>query len=323
MDESLLKINNLKISFPYSGKSIQVVRGVDIEVKCGEILGILGESGSGKTVTSTSVLGLTGENGGRIDSGSIYFCGKNLLSIKEKNLRNLIGEKVSYISQNPVDSLNPYRRVGGQIEEVRKIHKEKCTKKMVIDILKDVGLGDAEYIYDMYPMQLSGGQCQRVMIAMALINKSSLLIADEPTSSIDASMQTVVLDLLRNINEKYGVSIIIITHNFDVVRYLCSRVSIMYGGLVMEEGNVNDVLKNPLHPYTKELISCAKSLDNNDKKLYTLDGKTPGAEELKDECPFNRRCKSKCDACNHGIPQLKKIDGTRKARCIKLQQVIL
>lgn len=323
MDESLLKINNLKISFPYSGKSIQVVRGVDIEVKCGEILGILGESGSGKTVTSTSVLGLTGENGGRIDSGSIYFCGKNLLSIKEKNLRNLIGEKVSYISQNPVDSLNPYRRVGGQIEEVRKIHKEKCTKKMVIDILKDVGLGDAEYIYDMYPMQLSGGQCQRVMIAMALINKSNLLIADEPTSSIDASMQTVVLDLLRNINEKYGVSIIIITHNFDVVRYLCSRVSIMYGGLVMEEGNVNDVLKNPLHPYTKELISCAKSLDNNDKKLYTLDGKTPGAEELKDECPFNRRCKSKCDACNHGIPQLMKIDGTRKARCIKLQQVIL
>lgn len=322
MDDSLLKISNLKISFPYYGKNIQVVRGVDIEVKRGEILGILGESGSGKTVASTSILGLTGENGGKIDSGSICFCGKNLLSIKEKSLRKLIGEKISYICQNPVDSLNPYRRVGSQIEEVRKIHKEKCTKQMVINILKDVGLSDAEYIYDMYPMQLSGGQCQRIMIAMALINKSSLLIADEPTSSIDASLQALVLDLLRSINEKYGVSIIIITHNFDVVKYLCSRVVIMYGGLVMEEGNVEDVLCNPYHPYTKELISCAKSLDNNDKKLYTLEGKTPGAEELRDECPFYMRCKNKCGDCLIDIPELKHINSTRKVRCIK-QQVIL
>jgi oligopeptide/dipeptide ABC transporter ATP-binding protein len=315
-EQKLIEVKNLKISFPNNGSNIQVVRGIDYTINQGEILGILGESGSGKTVSATAMIGLTEYDGGKIDDGEIIYDGADLTKLPEKELRKIRGREISYIFQNPVDTLNPYRKIGKQLEEVQKVHKDKVSKKNIIGLLLDLGLENPEMIYNMYPKQLSGGQCQRISIAMSLIGKSKIIIADEPTSSIDASMQGMALELLRTVNSKYGVTLVVITHNLEVVKNLCNSVMVMYGGLIMEKGQVEDVLDNPVHPYTRELMNCANSMNKNDRILYTLDGKTPNPQELKDECPFYSRCKSKSEACLDGIPKLRSIDNGRVIRCI-------
>lgn len=317
-ENNLLEIRNLKISFPYGNKEIQVVRGINLAIEKNEIVGILGESGSGKTVTATSMLGLTKIDGGNIDSGEIHYNGINILKLAEKELRNIRGHEISYIFQNPVETLNPFRKIGKQLEEVQRVHKEKVSKQNILKLLYDLGLENAEIIYEMYPSQLSGGQCQRISIGMSLIGKAKIIIADEPTSSIDASMQGVVLDLFSEVNQKYGVAMFIITHNFEIVKNLCNRVAVMYGGLVMEQGKILDVLKNPIHPYTKELINCSKSMSKSDKKLYTLEGKTLSPQEFRNECPFFSRCKNRTEKCKTGIPELNILENGREIRCINV-----
>lgn len=314
-DKVLLKIKDLKISFKNGKNYLQVVRGLDMEVSSGEIVGILGESGSGKTVSSNAIIGLIDDKEGRIDSGEIYFKNKNLLKLKEKELVKIRGKNISYIFQNPSDSLNPYRRVGKQIEEALKTHGLKCSKDIVLEVMDDVGIADAKLIYDMYPFQLSGGQCQRVMIAIGVICKPELLIADEPTSSIDASLRKKVLKLLKSINKKYKTSIIFITHDFDVAKFLCDKVTIMYGGLVMEQGDMKDILKAPLHPYTRDLLKCANSLDESEDVLFALEGRPPNPFEFKNECPFYDRCKSRKDECKENIPEMVKYEN-RNVRCV-------
>lgn len=316
MKDSILQINNLMVSFPYGNKKVQVVRGIDIDIKEGDVLGILGESGSGKTVTASSIINLIKYDGGQIDSGSIYFNGIDLLKCSNVKLREISGKDISYIFQNPGDSLNPYRKIGKQIGEIQQIHGKKPSKEAVLHILRDVGLYNAEIIYDMYPSQLSGGQCQRVNIAMSLICTPKLIIADEPTSSIDASLEGIVLDLLKSINQKYGISIIIITHNLKVVKKVCNRVAVMYGGLIMEEGSASNILNAPKHPYTVELIKCAESLSNNDSRLYSLEGKSLSPNELKNECPFYSRCPVGTKECTKGIPTMKSLRPLRKVRCL-------
>lgn len=314
-DKVLLKIENLKISFKRGKDYLQVVRGIDIEAFPGEIVGILGESGSGKTVSSNAIIRLIDDKEGRIDSGKIYFKNKNLLKLSEKELRRIRGKNISYIFQNPTDSLNPYRRVGKQIEETLKIHRLPCSKEKVLEVMKDVGIIDAKFIYDMYPFQLSGGQCQRIMIAIGVICKPELLIADEPTSSIDASLRKKVLGLLKSINEKYGTSIILITHDFDVAKFLCHKAAIMYGGLVMEQGYMKDILKAPLHPYTRGLLKCVNSLEKSEDTLFTLEGRPPSPSEFKNECPFYDRCKSRKERCKENIPKIVKYNN-RNVRCV-------
>lgn len=311
----LLKIDNLSISFP-SGKShLQVLRGVDLEVIQGEVVGILGESGSGKTVTASSIIGLTRDDAGRIDSGEILFKGKNIVAMSEKDLQRLRGKEIAYIFQDPVGSLNPYRKAGKQIEEALKVHHLPCSKQLVLQIMQDVGLDKAETIYDMFPSQLSGGQCQRILIASAIACKPDLLIADEPISAIDASLQKKVLALLTDINKKYGTAIIIITHDFAVVKYICDRVVVMYGGLVMETGTVRDVLDNPLHPYTRELLKCVNSLSNSAERLYTIEGRALGPSEYTAGCPFYTRCINRTKDCPNEVPQLLDRPGGRQVRC--------
>jgi len=311
----LLKINNLTISFPYGKSQLQVIRGIDLEVIQGEIVGILGESGSGKTVTASSIIGLTRDEAGRIDSGEILFKGKNIVSMSEKDLQRLRGKEIAYIFQDPVGSLNPYRKAGKQIQEALKVHHLLCSKQVVLQIMQDVGLDKAETIYDTYPSQLSGGQCQRILIAAAIACKPDLLIADEPISAIDASLQKKVLALLTDINKKYDTAIIIITHDFAVVKHICDRVVVMYGGLVMETGTVRDVLDKPLHPYTLELLKCVHSLSNSDERLYTLEGKALGPSEYTGGCPFYTRCISRIRDCQNKVPQLQDRPGGRQVRC--------
>jgi len=316
--EKLLQVKNLKVSFRNGNKYIQVVRGVDIEVNKGEIVGILGESGSGKTVSSNSILGLINSEEGRIDSGEIIYRGSDLLKLREKELQMIRGQEISYIFQNPSESLNPYRRVGKQIEEALKVHGLSVSREKIIEVMMDVGLDTADIIYNMYPFQLSGGQCQRVMIAMGIICNPDLLIADEPTSAIDASIRKKILSLLKSINHKYGTSIIIITHDFDVAKFICDKITIMYGGLVMEHGTMKDIMENPMHPYTVELIKCVSSLDNSEDILYALEGRPPSPYEFKDECPFYPRCKKRIKECSQSIPIMKSISG-RGVRCIKVR----
>ncbi|MFZ5967826.1 MAG: ABC transporter ATP-binding protein [Bacillota bacterium] len=316
-DEKLLQIKDLKISFKNGKDYIQVVRGVDLDVNKGEIIGILGESGSGKTVSANSIIGLLDGGEGRIDSGEIYFLGTDLLTLKEKEMEMIRGKEISYIFQNPTESLNPYQRVGKQIEEALKIHGMSASREKVIEVMKDVGLDTADIIYNMYPFQLSGGQCQRIMIAMGIVCSPKLLIADEPTSAIDASLRKKILGLLESINQKYGTSIIIITHDFDVVKYLCNKITIMYGGLVMEQGDMEDILENPLHPYTEELLKCVDSLYNMDTVLYALDGRPPHPYEFRNECPFYERCKKKTKECSESIPPMVEYHN-RSVRCVNV-----
>lgn len=316
-DKVLLKVEDLKISFRNGKNYLQVVRGVDLEVGKGEIVGILGESGSGKTVSSNSIIGLIDDEEGRIDSGEIYFNGENLLKLSEKEFRKIRGKNISYIFQNPSESLNPYRRVGKQIEEALKAHGLECSKDIVLEVMESVGIDDAGLIYNMYPFQLSGGQCQRVMIAIGVICKPELLIADEPTSSIDASLRKKVLRLLKSINDKYGTSIIIITHDFDVAKFLCDKITIMYGGLVMEQGRMEDILEKPLHPYTRALLKCVNSLDEMEDVLFTLEGRPPSPFEFKDECPFYDRCENRSKMCKQSIPEVVEYEN-RKVRCVNL-----
>lgn len=311
----LLKIDNLTISFPYGKSHLQVIRGVDLEVIRGEVVGILGESGSGKTVTASSIIGLTRDDAGRIDSGEILFKGKNIVTMTEKELQKLRGKEIAYIFQDPVGSLNPYRKVGKQIEEALQVHHLPCSKQLVLPIMHNVGLDKAETIYDMFPSQLSGGQCQRIQIASAIACQPDLLIADEPISAIDASLQKKVLALLTDINKKYGTTIIIITHDFSVVKHICDRVVVMYGGLVMETGTVRDVLDHPRHPYTRELLKCVNSLSNNDARLYTLEGRALGPSEYTGGCVFYTRCNNKTSRCQSNMPQLLYRTGGSQVRC--------
>ncbi|MDD7795148.1 ABC transporter ATP-binding protein [Clostridium sp. 'White wine YQ'] len=314
-NNTILNISGLMLSFKANNGFVQVIRGVDIQLNKGEILGILGESGSGKTVTASSVLRLTQDSDFRIDGGSIIFDNTELIKLSEKDMRKIRGKRISYIFQDASVALNPYKRVGKQLREVLKVHGENNDKNKIITAMKKVGIDNAEVVYNMFPWQLSGGLCQRVLITMSTLCSPEIIIADEPTAAIDASLQKKVLDLLKDINIKDESSIIIITHDFDVVRYICNRVVVMYGGLVMEEGTTKDILTNPLHPYTKELINCVESLDNNDKELYSLTGKTPIPDEFKNQCPFYERCKYKNSKCLEGIPKVRNIDD-RKVRCI-------
>jgi peptide/nickel transport system ATP-binding protein len=315
MNDKLIVIKDLKISFFHENGKVQVVRGFDLSMDNGEILGILGESGSGKTVSATSILRLEDE-AGSVDSGKVFYKGKNLIELPEKEYRKIRGNRISYVFQNASSALNPYKKIGLQLTEVLKNHKLPFSKNIVLDTLKEVGIEEADTVYNMYPFQLSGGQNQRIMIAQAIMSKPDLLIADEPSSSIDASLRKTVLDLLKYINKKSGMAIILITHDFDVVKYLCDRLIIMYGGLVMEEGSVNDIFEKPLHPYTGELIKCASSLNRGDSPVYTLEGTAPNPFQFKEECPFFSRCKERLSECTMGIPQIIEVDN-RKVRCIK------
>lgn len=319
MAKELLRVEDLKVSFEYDGKNIQVVRGVDLGIKVGEVIGIIGESGSGKTVFATSINGIVKDENGQIESGKILYKDKDLLKISEKELRTIRGKDIAYVFQDYFAALNPYKKIGKQIGEVLKAHKKDYSKEIILKGMRDVGIDNPEVIYNMYPSQLSGGQCQRVMIAMCTIASPEILIADEPTTAIDASLKKKVLQLLKEINKSFNTTIIIITHDFDVAKYLCERVIVMYGGLVMEEGSIEDVISNPLHPYTEELLKCVKSLNNNEEKLYMLEGVAPAPKEFKNQCPFYDRCKRRAEICSKNIPLLISRGDNRKVRCVNYE----
>ena len=305
--EPILTVNNLKTTFHTSSGAVQAVRGITFEVGKGEIVGIVGESGSGKSVSSMSILRLLPDTAHIDPNSSILFEGEELSSISIKRLREVRGQKIAMIFQDPMSSLNPLIRVGKQVEEMMKIHHKEISKEQIheraLELFRQVRIPEPEKRFKEFPHQFSGGMRQRVMIAMALANKPDLLIADEPTTALDVTIQDQILKQLRALQQESEASIIFITHDLGVVAELCQRVLVMYGGLIMEEAPIDDLFERPLHPYTLGLLASIPAL-NQDKagRLASIPGSPPDMTKPPEGCPFAPRCPRRTRDCGGEVP---------------------
>lgn len=319
----LLDINNLKLSFFTPGGEVQSLRDVSIELKEGEVLGIVGESGSGKSVTAFSVMRLT-PYPGKIIGGSIDFNGKTLTDLPERELRKIRGNEVSIIFQDPMTSLNPVYTIGNQIKEVILLHTDATreqAQKRAVELLTLVGINEPEKRLKQYPHELSGGMRQRVMIAIALACEPKLLIADEPTTALDVTIQAQILELMMELKEKLGMSIIMITHDLGVVSSMCDKIAVMYGGKIVEYGNTDDIFYNPKHEYTKGLLKSIPRLDTLEHtKLIPIEGSPVDVMNPPAGCPFAPRCDSCMKICLKSMPEYTTITEEHYSACWLLQK---
>ena len=313
----LLSVKNLSTEFPVKKGIVKAVEDVSFDVDAGEILAIVGESGSGKSVTSLSVMGLLAEPG-HVAGGSMEFEGKDLVTLSEREYRELRGNDMAMIFQEPMTSLNPVYRIGNQIVEAIRTHEKvgkKEARERAIDLLRKVGIPSPEKRIDDYPHQMSGGMRQRVMIAMALACNPKLLIADEPTTALDVTIQAQILDLLRRLRDETGMAVLLITHDLGVVSETADRVVVMYCGQLVEEAEVRTLFDHPLHPYTLGLLKSIPRLEDDDaKRLYMIKGTVPNPLEMPPGCHFSDRCDSCMDICRTKVPDLVDVDG-HKVRC--------
>ena len=325
---SLLEIKGLTTEFKTDGGTVKAVRGVDYHVEAGEILGIVGESGSGKSQGMLSLMGLLAGNG-KVTSGSMTFDGKDLspnhYNTKaekkqyEKMLQEIRGNEISMIFQDPMSYLNPIVTIEKQITEGILYHT-KCTKKearaRAIELMKMVGIPSPEMRLKQYPFEFSGGMRQRIIIAIALANNPKLLICDEPTTALDVTVQAQILELIKELTQKAGTGVILITHDLGVVASLCDRISIMYGGNIMEEGTVKEIFYEAKHPYTKGLLnSIANSNVDNKEPLKPIPGTPPDLIKLGNECPFAPRCSEAMEICTKYSPLSTEFSKTHKCKC--------
>ena len=313
----LLSVKNLSTEFPVKKGIVRAVEDVSFDVDQGEILAIVGESGSGKSVTSLSIMGLLAEPG-HVAGGSLEFEGKDLATLSEKQYRELRGNDMAMIFQEPMTSLNPVYRVGNQIVEAIRTHEKVSkaeAKDRAVDLLRKVGIPSPEARINDYPHQMSGGMRQRVMIAMALACNPKLLIADEPTTALDVTIQAQILDLLRRLRDDTGMAVLLITHDLGVVSETADRVVVMYCVQVVEEAEVRTLFDHPMHPYTLGLLKSIPRLEDDDsKRLYMIKGMVPNPLEMPPGCHFSDRCDSCMDICRTKVPELVDVDG-HKVRC--------
>jgi len=319
--ENILDVRGLKTYFFTEAGVVKAVDGVDFHVKRGEVLGLVGESGCGKSVTSFSVMRLVGVPG-KIVEGEIYFNDQNLLKLPEGSMEAIRGNRMSMIFQQPTSCLNPVFKVGDQISEVLKLHQgldDKGSRDRGIELLKMVGIPEAEKRFDAYPHELSGGMAQRVMIAMALACTPELLIADEPTTALDVTIQAQILDLLRELQSKLEVSIILITHDLGIVAEMCQRVVVMYAGRVVEEASVEKIFADPRHPYTIGLIGSIPVLGVVKDELDVIPGSVPNLINMPPGCRFAPRCRARIEhnleICTQKEPDLLTVAPDHTARC--------
>jgi len=319
LNDALLEIKNLKTYF-YTDEGIsKAVGGVDLVINRGEILGVIGESGSGKSVTALSVIQLVAIPPGKIVSGEIWFEGKNLLEMSLDEIRRIRGNKISMIFQEPMTSLNPVLTIGNQIIENIVTHQKldkPLARERAIEMLKLVGIPSPGKRIDEYPHQLSGGMRQRAMIAMALSCRPKLLIADEPTTALDVTIQAQILELIRKMRKEIGMAVMMITHDLAVIAEVADNVAVAYGGKVMEYGDVISIFKDPLHPYTKALYnSIPRITDSKKRRLEVIDGIVPNPLDLPEGCSFHPRCKFARQICKQMNPELVAL-GARRVRCL-------
>ncbi|WP_096155149.1 MULTISPECIES: ABC transporter ATP-binding protein [Bacillus] len=315
---ALLEVKNLQTHFFKKKQAIPAVDGVDISIKKGETVALVGESGSGKSITSLSIMGLIPKPGGAIVGGEINFEGRDLTKLSENELCKVRGNDISMIFQEPMTSLNPVLTIGEQITEVLTLH-QKMTRsqaiKKAIEMLEVVGFSRADEIINDYPHRLSGGMRQRVMIAMAMSCNPKLLIADEPTTALDVTIQAQILDLMKDLSHKFDTSILLITHDLGVVSEVADRVVVMYCGQVVEEASVEDLFEEPLHPYTEGLMGSIPNIESDISRLESIQGNVPPPTNLPAGCRFAPRCPKAFDRCLSEIPTLQKKEGNRSVRC--------
>lgn len=301
---ALLEVSDLSVTFPGPQGPVEAVRGVTFSVAAGETHCIVGESGCGKSVTSLAIMGLI-SSPGKISAGSILFDGDELLKKSESELRSLRGSKIAMIFQDPMNSLNPVYRCGDQVAEAIQLHKgvsKDEAYKAAVELFRDVKIPDPEKRVMEYPHELSGGMRQRVMIAMALACEPDLLIADEPTTALDVTVQAQILQLLKELQIKHTMAVLFITHDLGVVAQIADRVTVLYSGLVAESAPVAKLFENPLHPYTKGLMNAIPHLTNKKVRLEAIDGTVPELGDIIDGCRFADRCSIASDVCFQKVP---------------------
>lgn len=304
--DKILEIKDLYVNYITEDSTAKAINGISFDLKYGESLGLVGETGAGKTTTALSIMQLIPDPPGKIIGGEINFKGKNLIYNSEKENQAMRGNGISMIFQDPMTALNPIMTIGNQLQEVVLTHKnvsKEEAKKIVIDMLEVVGVkGDR---YDDYPHQFSGGMKQRVVITMALLCNPELLIADEPTTALDVTIQAQVLDIIQKLREKLNMSMILITHDLGVVAETCDRILIMYAGEIVESGTIEEVFLNPKHPYTKGLFDSIPKLDADSDKLIPIEGEIPNSSNLPSGCYFHPRCKYSKAICENTSPNVK------------------
>ena len=315
---ALLEVRDLRTYFHTADGVARAVDGVSFHVERGEVLGIVGESGCGKSVTSLSIMGLVSEPG-RIEEGSsITYDGRELTTLSEKEMRAVRGNDIAMIFQEPMTSLNPVFPVGGQIGEALRLHRgmsKKEARERTIELLRLVGIPVPERRVDEYPHQLSGGMRQRIMIAMALANEPDVLIADEPTTALDVTIQAQILELLDELRERLGMAIVLITHDLGVVAEVCDRVVVMYAGQVVEEGAVEDIFRRPSHPYTQGLLAAVPRPEKDATRLAVIPGTVPPPTAWPRGCRFHDRCPFAWELPREEMPPLFDLGGGHRSRC--------
>lgn len=323
MNDYLVDINNLRLSFFTPAGEVKALNDVSIHLKEGEVLGVVGESGSGKSVTAYTLMDLV-PNPGRVISGTVVFNGQNITGLNEQTMQKIRGNEESIIFQDPLTSLNPVYTIGNQILEVIRLHTNKDKKQALEraeELLSLVGINEPKKRLKQYPYQLSGGMRQRVMIAIALACEPKLLIADEPTTALDVTIQAQILELMMDLKNKIGMSIIMITHDLGIVSNMCDRIAVMYGGKVVEYGTADDVFYRPSHEYTKGLLnSIPKLVENEKKRLIPIEGTTPDMLNPPAGCPFSPRCASCMKICLSDMPPPTFFDDIHYSACWLLQK---
>ncbi|MCF8069470.1 MAG: ABC transporter ATP-binding protein [Desulfobacterales bacterium] len=317
-DNILLDIKDLHIEFSLYKSTLKAIRGISLTMHKGETLGLVGESGCGKSITASSIMQLIPCPPGKIVSGEIRFQGENLLIKNDNQMREIRGKTISMIFQDPMTSLNPVFSVGDQIKSVIK-HHEKCSTTAALnkaaEMCSMVGLADPKSILKKYPHELSGGMCQRIMIAMALSCRPSLLIADEPTTALDVTVQAQILKLMRDLKKEINTSILLITHDLGVVAKTCEKVAVMYAGRIVEYGTLQHIFKNPQHPYTQGLLASTPKLGGDKNRLETIEGNVPDLTTQLNGCLFKPRCNAVNEKCAMESPGIKEVEQDHFLSC--------
>ena len=318
MSENMLNIENLVIHYETDEEVVEAVNNISFQLKKGEVLGLVGETGAGKTTTALGIMGLLPSKVGHVIQGKIELDGENLFDKSEREMRKIRGKKISMIFQDPMTALNPVKTVGDQISEVVLLHNH-CSKaealKRAQDMLAMVGIVPERY--KDYPHQFSGGMKQRIVIAIALACEPELLIADEPTTALDVTIQAQILDMMRSLQKKHGTSMILITHDLGVVAEMCDHCAVMYAGELVEYGTVEEIFDHPKHPYTKALYQSIPSLDKDVDRLHVVPGMVTDPSNLPEYCSFVERCESKCGMCEKADPEMIWLNENHCVKCLQ------
>ncbi|MCW7461343.1 ABC transporter ATP-binding protein [Leptospira limi] len=317
-NEKAIEVMDLSVQIKTDDGTLPIVSGISFHLKKGETLALVGESGCGKSITCLALTKLLPSNTTIYPMGSILFEGNNLLESSSEKLRSVRGREIAYVFQEPFSSLNPLHKIGDQLIESFLLHglgSREDAEKKAIYLLERVGITDAKHRLEQYPNQFSGGMLQRVCIAMALMCDPKILIADEPTSAIDVTIQLQLIELLKELRKEHGMSVLFISHDIGLVSHIADRIAVMYAGKIVEQGSVDMVIDSPKHPYTKALISAYPSHENIGKKLVTIEGIVPSPKSYPSGCRFHTRCKDKLEICTTSIPKPTIVSDSQTVEC--------